>query len=159
MLTIDGRSTSVQGSVLDACRRVGADVPAFCHDDRLKPTGRCRACLVEIDGRVVAACTTPARAGQDVLTRTPRLCDYRRDLGELMRSEATPAGEVQRVLESLGVTGERYSAHNRERRDTTHPHIHLNLQRCITCRNACRRVRKSRAASCMRWWVVAPRRS
>lgn len=134
MLTIDGRSTSVQGSVLDACRRVGVDVPAFCHDDRLKPAGHCRACLVEIDGRVAAACTTPARAGQNVLTQTPRLSDYRRDLGELMRSEATPGGEVQRVLASLGVTGTRYSAQPRESRDATHPYIHLDLQRCIACR-------------------------
>ena len=46
---------------------------------------------VELDGRMVAACTTHVREGAQVLTDTARLRDYRRDLGELMVSESSPA--------------------------------------------------------------------
>ena len=137
MLTVDGRSAAAEGSVLDVCRRAGADVPAFCRDDRLEPASHCRACLVEVDGRVVAACTTPARVGQQILTRTVRIAEYRRDLGELLLSEATPAGEVGRALAALGATGQRYAGGLSERpprADRSHSHVHLDLERCIRCR-------------------------
>jgi formate dehydrogenase alpha subunit len=135
MLTIDQEPIDASGTVLDACRRAGADVPAFCHDGRLQAAGHCRACLVEVDGRVVAACSTPARSGQVVLTQTARLREYRRDLGELMLSQARPAGEVGRALGALGAIGDRYPALPRpEQRDTSHPHVHIDLDRCILCR-------------------------
>ena len=135
MLTVDGTPVPVAGSVLDACRRAGAEVPAFCHDDRLPAAGHCRACLVEVDGHVVAACATRARAGQTILTRTQRLIEYRRDLGELMLSEAQPAGAVGPLLATLGATGGRYGARSTTpRTDTTHSHIHVALERCILCR-------------------------
>jgi formate dehydrogenase major subunit len=136
MLTVDGTHVTAASSVLDACRRAGADVPAFCHDDRLGAAGHCRACLVEVDGRVVAACTTAARSGQTVVTQSARLREYRRDLGELMLSEAQPAGEVGRALATLGATGARYPAlDGPRRRDETHSHIRLDLERCILCRH------------------------
>ncbi|HTV18059.1 MAG TPA: formate dehydrogenase subunit alpha [Polyangiaceae bacterium] len=139
MLTVDAIAVEAAGSVLDACRRAGADVPAFCHDDRLPAAGHCRACLVEVDGRVVAACTTRARPGQCIVTDSPRLREYRRDLGELMLSEAQPGGAVGTELATLGATGARYSLPARAgRRDTTHSHLRLNLERCILCRQCVR---------------------
>ena len=63
MLSVNGVLTAAQGSLLDVCRRAGAEVPAFCQHDRTSPGGHCRACLVEVNGRTVAACTTPARDG------------------------------------------------------------------------------------------------
>jgi formate dehydrogenase major subunit len=135
VIEIDGRATSADGSLLDACRRVGADVPAFCHDQRLGPGAHCRACLVELDGRVVSACTTHARDGQQVQTSTERLEAYRRDLAELMLAEASPEGRVQKALAAFGAVGDRYSRLPRPHRsDATHPYLRLDMQRCITCR-------------------------
>jgi formate dehydrogenase major subunit len=140
MIEIDGRSTSADGSVLEACRRVGAEVPAFCHDERLGPGGHCRACLVELDGRVVPACATPAKDGTRVHTRTERLQSYRLDLAELMLAEAEPAGRVGGALAALGASGERYAAPARQSRsDASHPYLRLDLSRCIACR-LCERV-------------------
>jgi formate dehydrogenase major subunit len=141
MLSVNGTATTAEGSVLDACRRAGATVPAFCQHDRTTPGGHCRACLVEVDGRAVAACTTPARDGSEVQTATPRLVAYRRDLGELMRAEASPGGVVGEVLAQLGVRGERYrplgaspTTPRVARRDHSHPYLRLELERCISCR-------------------------
>lgn len=135
MIEVDDRTSSADGSLLDACRRAGVDVPAFCHDERIRPGGHCRACLVELDGRVVPACTTAAKDGQRVSTRSDRLDSYRLDLAELMLAEARPEGRVGRALAELGATGERYGAPAGERRrDTSHLYLRLDMERCISCR-------------------------
>jgi formate dehydrogenase major subunit len=139
MLHVDGRATPAEGSLLDACRRVGADVPSFCHSERLSAGGHCRACLVEVNGHTVAACTAQARDGQTVLTQTPRLLAYRRDLGELMLCEAAPGGSVKQALDAWGVVGDRYSGRVREpQRDASHPYLRLSLDQCILCRQCVR---------------------
>ena len=72
-LFIDGRRYEVPDgrTILQAVRDVGLDLPTLCHDDRLRPSGACRLCLVEVDGssRWAAACATPAVAGTRVVTR------------------------------------------------------------------------------------------
>jgi len=135
MLTIDGKAVEATGSLLDACRRVGADVPALCHDDRLRPAGHCRGCLVEVDGRYVTACSTPAQDGATVVTRSEALQAYRRDLAELMLAEVKVAAPV---LAQLGgdATGERYKVRSRKegRKDASHPYLRLDMDACILCR-------------------------
>lgn len=140
MLTLDGRPVLAQGSLLESCRAAGVGLDAFCHDDRLSSGGHCRACLVEVDGRFVAACTTLARDGMVVATRGERLEEYRRDLGELMLSESQPAGPVGETLARWGARGERYAtaAAPGAARDHTHPYLRLDLSRCILCRRCVR---------------------
>ncbi len=135
VLTVNGAPAPAAGTVLDACLSAGADVPHFCHSDRVSSGGHCRSCLVEVDGRHVAACTTPARAGSTVRTDTARIRAYRRDLGELLAVEATPGGVVGATLAGWGVTGERYGrAPGGPPTDTSHPYLRLDLDACIGCR-------------------------
>jgi len=130
-LSIDDVLAPAEGSLLDACRGVGADVPAFCHDPHVTAGAHCRSCIVEVDGRFVAACATPARAGAVVHTQTPRLQAYRRHLGELIRAESDPVGEVGDRLDALGVPPAQAHA---GRVDDTHPLLRIDLGRCILCR-------------------------
>ena len=62
-------------SVLDACRSTGIDIPTLCHDERLKPIGSCRMCLVELDGksRPVPSCDTLLTGDMVISTHTPTL--------------------------------------------------------------------------------------
>ncbi len=139
MMRIDGREVPARGTLLDACRAAGAGVPAFCADDRLSAGGHCRSCMVEVDGEVVAACTTPARDGAEVRTDTPSLRAYRRDLGELMVSESAPGGAVGRTLSLWGVDGARYGrATRRYEPDASHPYLRVDLDACILCRRCVR---------------------
>jgi formate dehydrogenase alpha subunit len=139
MMRVNGMPVEPRGTVLDACREVGAAIPAFCHDPRLSSGGHCRACLVEMDGRWVAACTTPARDQASVITESESLRDYRRDLGELMVSECAPRGYVGDALRGWGVDGRRYARPpDGERRDASHPYLRLDLDACILCRRCVR---------------------
>jgi len=138
-LTIDGRPAPESGTLLDACAALGVEVPAFCRSERLSAGGSCRSCLVERDGRWVPACHTAAAAGGRVRTTSPLLEEYRRDLGELVRSEATPGGEVDAWLTRWGVTGERYGARATPApHDASHPFLRFDPSRCILCRRCVR---------------------
>ena len=56
-LTINGAPFAFPAGtlLLHALQAAGASVPHLCHDDRLKPYGGCRLCLVEIDGEAKPA--------------------------------------------------------------------------------------------------------
>ena len=89
-LTIDGKTAEVEegASVLDAARKVGADIPTLCAHPQLEPCGACRMCLVEIDlhgrKRTVASCAYPAKDGLAVTTSTPKIERMRKMIVELL---------------------------------------------------------------------------
>ncbi len=90
-LTIDGRTVEyVPGTtVLEAAAAAGIDIPNLCAHPSLKPFGRCRLCLVEIEGvrGYPSACTTPTAAGMVVVTESPALAELRRGALELILTE------------------------------------------------------------------------
>jgi len=139
MMRVDGVEVAARGTLLEACRAAGAAVPAFCHDPRLSRGGHCRSCMVEAGGRLLPACTTPARDGLEVTTGGERVMAYRRDLGELMLAESSPGREVGEALAAWGADGARYGlAQARHAPDRSHPHLRVHLDRCILCRRCVR---------------------
>eukprot|EP00792_Barthelona_sp_PAP020_P005020 TRINITY_DN2458_c0_g2_i1.p1 TRINITY_DN2458_c0_g2~~TRINITY_DN2458_c0_g2_i1.p1 ORF type:complete len:1196 (+),score=390.88 TRINITY_DN2458_c0_g2_i1:31-3618(+) len=62
-------------SIYDACHSTGNFVPALCHHPRLKPAGRCRVCVVEIEGEkdLSLACCSGIKDGMKINTNTPRV--------------------------------------------------------------------------------------
>ena len=90
-VVINGRPRECQEGVtiLDALRAADVRVPTLCHDNRLKPYGGCRLCLVQVDGlsRPVTACTTPLADGMRIETHTPDIEALRRSLLTLIANE------------------------------------------------------------------------
>lgn len=74
-LYIDNVPVSVKknSTVLQACDKLGIDVPRFCFHERLLIAGNCRMCLVEIEKspKPVASCALPVSEGMKVFTKTP----------------------------------------------------------------------------------------
>lgn len=135
-LTVNGVRIPASGSVLDVCAAAQVALPAFCYTERLKSGGHCRSCLVEVDGKAVAACTTSSHPGMKIRTQTSGLVEYRRDLGELMLAESRPKAGVAAQLNAWAATGERYR-HGQDldrRHDESHVYLRLDLQACIKCR-------------------------
>jgi NADH-quinone oxidoreductase subunit G len=58
--------------LITAAERVGEYIPRFCHHDKLEPVGKCRMCLVEVEGPrgtvLMPSCTTPVSPGMVVDT-------------------------------------------------------------------------------------------
>jgi formate dehydrogenase major subunit len=148
-VTIDGTTHEIpaESTLLHAMRGLGLDVPHLCHDDRLKPYGACRLCLVEVAGeaRPVTACDTAIRAGMDVRTHTPALERLRRTQLQLMAARypatavaAEPDLPFHRELLRYDVTpGDRPPVVAWT--DDTHPYLGVDMNRCIHC-NRCVRI-------------------
>lgn len=64
-------------------------IPALCYDQRLKPYGACRLCLVEIKGAkgLIPACATEVADGMEVTTDSEPLRLIRKSVLELLLSD------------------------------------------------------------------------
>jgi predicted molibdopterin-dependent oxidoreductase YjgC len=89
-VTIDGEPVQVEqgGTILDACRHAGKDIPTLCYLETLTPVNACRVCVVEVEGaRVLApACSRRAEAGMKIHTNSPRVRTSRKVVLELLAS-------------------------------------------------------------------------
>jgi predicted molibdopterin-dependent oxidoreductase YjgC len=90
-ITIDGKRIELEDkkTVLDAARENGITIPSLCDHPRLSPFGGCRLCIVQIKGwrGYPPSCCTYAEEGMEVMTKTPRLQQLRREILELILSE------------------------------------------------------------------------
>lgn len=140
-VTINGvdHSLSAGGNVLDALREVGVEVPTLCQDDRIKPIGGCRLCLVELEGRerLVASCTTPMEDGMRILSHSPRVESNRRTNLRLLAQHYPPAPDDQRetqfeqYLRDYGIVPS--GAAGDGFKDFDHPYLRVDMDRCVHC--------------------------
>lgn len=142
-VTINGkRHEAVAGAtVLDAIRAAGIDVPHLCHDDRIKPVGACRMCVVTIEGqpRPVASCTAPLVEGMVIETHSPDVEALRRTNLSLIAHnysadavKAEPNHPFHNLLKQYNLTCEP-SRHRTPFHDDSHPFLLLAMDRCIDC--------------------------
>ena len=73
-------------TVLQACERVGIEIPRFCYHERLLVAGNCRMCLVEIVGspKPQASCALPVSPGMKILTDTELVKKARESVMEFL---------------------------------------------------------------------------
>ncbi|KDR94862.1 4Fe-4S dicluster domain-containing protein [Peptoclostridium litorale DSM 5388] len=87
-ITINGNKVDVPNdyTVLKACRQEGIDIPTFCEDERLRPSGACRMCLVEVagSGKIVTSCSEKVWEGMEVRTNSKRVMDARKQVLKLI---------------------------------------------------------------------------
>ena len=59
-------------TVLQACEKVGVEIPRFCYHEKLSIAGNCRMCLVEMEKspKPVSSCAMPAAEGMNIKTNT-----------------------------------------------------------------------------------------
>ncbi|WP_164964107.1 formate dehydrogenase subunit alpha [Rubrivivax sp. JA1026] len=152
-LTIDGRAVSVPAgtSVMRAASEAGIEIPRLCATEGLEAFGSCRLCICEIDGRrgYPSSCTTPAEAGMNVRTQTPKLAELRRGVMELYISDhpldcltcaANGDCELQTQAGVVGLRQVRYgwdgANHLKAAQDESNPYFAYDPSKCIVC-NRC----------------------
>jgi NADH-quinone oxidoreductase subunit G len=75
-ITINGIAHEVEPGqrLIMAAERVGEYIPRFCHHDKLEPVGKCRMCLVEVEGprgkALMPSCTMSVTDGMVVDTES-----------------------------------------------------------------------------------------
>ncbi|AEJ42799.1 formate dehydrogenase subunit alpha [Alicyclobacillus acidocaldarius] len=69
---IDGKEVTVEqgASVLDAILSTGQEHPHVCYHPALGPIETCDTCIVEINGKLMRACSTPVEDGMVVRTKS-----------------------------------------------------------------------------------------
>ncbi len=90
-ITINEQPLSVEKgvSILQAARLNGIDIPTLCDYPGLSPSGSCRLCVVEIQGRPTTptACTTPIEEGMVIQTHSDKIRALRSELFQMLLAE------------------------------------------------------------------------
>ena len=90
-LTIDGRVVQAKenSTVLETALANGIDIPRLCYHPELLPSGACRLCLVEVEGRPMptVSCGLKVAPGMKVTTQSDRLYQLRREVISLLLSD------------------------------------------------------------------------
>ena len=130
-------------SILKVCRTLGVDIPTLCHDERLKPIGSCRMCLVEIERKPhpLTACNNLLMDGMVIETHTPALENERRMLLKMLAQDHpadglhnTPEKPFYRYARAYGLSESDFTGSSEPHLlDDSHPYIHADMSQCIVC--------------------------
>jgi NADH-quinone oxidoreductase subunit G len=86
--TVDGKKLTAHAGTLliDACRKAGIEIPAFCYYPGLSLQAACRMCLVRQEKvpKLQTACTTQVAEGQVFTTESPEIAQARKAMIELL---------------------------------------------------------------------------
>lgn len=132
-------------TILSALNRNGIIIPTLCRMKEFSPTGACRICVVEVEGRerLVTACSQPVEEWMKIRTHSPRVVAARRTIVELLLSnhpddclycDRNLNCELQRLAESLNIRERRIKGKKiKPRLDQSSPAIVRELAKCILC--------------------------
>jgi len=70
--------------ILQACDLAGEYIPNLCFDKRLKPIGRCKLCIVRVNGKIMTSCESFIENGMEIITDSDELKEYRKINFELL---------------------------------------------------------------------------
>jgi formate dehydrogenase alpha subunit len=146
-LTIDGLPLPFApgASVLKTALAHGIDIPRLCYHPELRPSGGCRLCLVEVEGRPapVPSCGLACQEGMVVHTQSERLSQLRRDIIDLFLSEhpltcvvcdKCGACELQKYAYAYNVAATSFDFEvARTNRQDDNPFFVRDPQYCILC--------------------------
>jgi len=86
--SVDGRQLSAPPGTLliDACKRAGIEIPAFCYYEGYSLQAACRMCLVEVEKmpKLQTACTLPVSEGMIVRSETEQIHKARKGTLEFL---------------------------------------------------------------------------
>lgn len=132
-------------TILSALNRNGILIPTLCRMKEFTPTGACRMCVVEVEGRdrLVTACSQPVEEWMKIKTHSPRVIKARKTIVELLLSnhpddclycDRNLNCELQSLSEEMNITERRIRGKKvKLRLDQSSPAIVRELSKCILC--------------------------
>ena len=140
-LSIDGREVSTEpgGTLLEAARAIGTDIPTICYHEATTANALCRICVVEVEGMrlLQPACIVKAAPGMKVQTKSERVVRARRTILEMLAStmDLSDAPEILTMMDEYGARAERFPGAKRresEVRDDNPMYIR-DYSKCLLC--------------------------
>lgn len=144
-------------TIMSALQTAGINIPAICSMKDFTPTGACRMCVVEVEGRhgLVPSCSQPVNEWMKIKTHSPRVVKSRKAIVELLLSNhpddclycvRNGNCELQTLAEELNVRERRIiGKKNNYKLDHSSPSIVRDPAKCILC-GRCVRVCEERMA-------------
>ncbi|MDX9940861.1 MAG: [Fe-Fe] hydrogenase large subunit C-terminal domain-containing protein [Bacteroidales bacterium] len=132
-------------TLLTALRRNGIKIPTLCHMNRFSPTGACRLCVVEVDGKrdLITSCSFPVEKGMKVFTNSPRVIRARKSIVEMLLSnhpddclycERNGNCELQWLAEEMNVKERKFFANkNAQYPDNSSTSVFRDPAKCVLC--------------------------
>lgn len=145
--TVDGKKlTAPAGTLLiEACRKAGIEIPAFCYYPGLSLQAACRMCVVRQEKvpKLQTACTTTVAEGQVFVTESPEIAQARKATIELLLGnhpldcpvcDAGGECELQDMTFKYGA-GTSLMIDAKQHRDEQQwsPQVFFDRPRCILC--------------------------
>jgi NADH-quinone oxidoreductase subunit G len=145
--TVDGKKLTAPAGMLliDACRKAGIEIPAFCYYPGLSLQAACRMCVVRQEKvpKLQTACTTTVAEGQVFITEAPEIAQARKATIELLLGnhpldcpvcDAGGECELQDMTFKYGA-GESLYTEAKQHRDEQQwsPAVYYDRPRCILC--------------------------
>jgi NADH-quinone oxidoreductase subunit G len=145
--TVDGKKlTAPAGTLLiEACRKAGIEIPAFCYYPGLSLQAACRMCVVRQEkvGKLQTACTTTVAEGQVFITESEEIAQARKATIQLLLGnhpldcpvcDAGGECELQDMTFKYGA-GESLYAEAKQHREEQQwsPAVYFDRPRCILC--------------------------
>ncbi len=145
--TVDGKKlTAPAGTLLiEACRKAGIEIPAFCYYPGLSLQAACRMCVVRQEKvpKLQTACTTTVAEGQVFVTESAEITQARKATLELLLGnhpldcpvcDAGGECELQDMTFKYGA-GESLYTEAKQHRDEQQwsPAVFFDRPRCILC--------------------------
>jgi iron-only hydrogenase group A len=138
-------------TLLSALRRNGIKVPTLCHMNRFSPTGACRLCVVEVEGKrdLITSCSYPVEKEMKVFTNSQRVIRARKLIVEMLLSnhpddclycERNGNCELQWLADEMNVKERKFFAEkNPYFPDGSSTSVFRDPAKCVLC-NRCVRI-------------------
>jgi NADH-quinone oxidoreductase subunit G len=146
-ITIDGKQTTAEKGtlVIEAARKIGVEIPAFCYYEGYSLQAACRMCLVEVEKmpKLQPGCTLPVAEGMVVLTDSQKVTEARKTTLEFLLTNhpldcpvCDKGGEceLQDMVFRYGAGESRFTEikhHGNEKQWS--PMVYYDPARCILC--------------------------
>jgi NADH dehydrogenase/NADH:ubiquinone oxidoreductase subunit G len=146
-IEVNGRKIKTQKGdlILDTLNANGIHVPTLCNLEGFKPSGACRICVVEVEGRddLVPSCSFAVEEWMKIQTHSARVIRARKTILELLLSNHTDGClycdrgrwcKLQDLASELNVTERKYGGQPvRKKIDNTSQSIIRDPSKCILC--------------------------
>jgi len=162
-IEVNGRKIKTQKGelILDTLKANGIHVPTLCNLEGFKPSGACRICVVEVEGRsdLVPSCSYYVEEWMKISTHSARVIRARKTILELLLSNHEDGClycdrgrwcKLQDLASELNVTERKYGGRSsRKKIDNTSQAVIRDPAKCILCSRCVRVCEESQVVAAL----------